>query len=249
MLLSEPDQTPYDLRFSLLGVPVRVHPFFWIAALFLSGGMDGNPRAALIGMLAIFISIVVHEMGHVLAFRWFGRESHIVLHTFGGLAIPYRERYNARSLTPGADVLISLAGPAAGFLFAALIVGVMVARGYILPLDFVVMEIDVGGLKRLSGAWGYFIYFLVWINIVWGLFNLLPIYPLDGGQALSGILRSFLSDNGLRYALMVSLVTASGLATWALISGRGFFMPLWFGYFAYENYRTLQYYYGDRYFS
>ena len=82
--------TAYDLRFRLLGVPVRIHPLFWLVACLLGGPwLEGRWGAGylLLWVACVFVSILVHELGHVLAGRAFGARGHILLYSFGGLAI------------------------------------------------------------------------------------------------------------------------------------------------------------------
>ncbi|MFN8386267.1 MAG: hypothetical protein U0X92_07570 [Anaerolineales bacterium] len=76
----------YDLRFSIAGIPVRVHPLFWLIALLL--GSSGDLLQIVIWIFVVFVSIVVHELGHAFAFRWYGLRSQILLHFSGGLTIP-----------------------------------------------------------------------------------------------------------------------------------------------------------------
>ena len=101
MLLAEPPRTAYDLHFRLLGIPVRITPFFWVASVLLgwnlAQGFSAQSQgelsvgvALIIWTLAVLLSILVHEFGHALAFRLFGVESDVVLYHFGGLAIPQR---------------------------------------------------------------------------------------------------------------------------------------------------------------
>ena len=88
MFFVEPPPTSYDLHFRVAGVPVRVHPLFWLATVFMGLGADGDPIDVLLWVVAVFTCILVHELGHVLAFRYYGMSAHVVLHAFGGLAIP-----------------------------------------------------------------------------------------------------------------------------------------------------------------
>ncbi|MFM8704007.1 MAG: peptidase, partial [Planctomycetia bacterium] len=93
MFLGEPQPTPADLRFSLLGIPVRVSGWFWVAAVLLGwnlcqGLAEGDQRALLRYLAAwvgvVLVSLLVHEMGHALAFRRFGQSAHVILYHFGG---------------------------------------------------------------------------------------------------------------------------------------------------------------------
>ena len=92
MLLAEPPRTQFDLNFQVLGFPVPRPPAV------LAGGIAAGIYAAaaidgiwiIIWMLALFVSILIHELGHALMIRRFGREAHIVLYAMGGLAIEGR---------------------------------------------------------------------------------------------------------------------------------------------------------------
>src|SRR5262245_18507361 len=125
MLLNEPPPTAYDVNFRVGPVPVRIHPLYWLTTVF-SGIHLKDPKQILLLALAVFISILVHELGHVFAFARYNIQSRVVLHAMGGLAIHYRGyggwgRYNpygGRSLAGWPNVFISLAGPLAGFLLA-----------------------------------------------------------------------------------------------------------------------------------
>ena len=69
--LCEPGHTRFDWCFRLFGTDVRVHPFFWIAILLL-GGDQGDPWLTVYWVVIVFVSILVHEFGHVIAMRWAG---------------------------------------------------------------------------------------------------------------------------------------------------------------------------------
>ena len=110
-------RTRFDLNFRVGDIPVRVHPFFWLSTVLL--GLDpklpGIDKLTylLVWAAVLFVSILVHELGHVLMGRTFGARGHILLTGFCGLAIgsselPERWQRNA----------VFLAGPGAGFLLA-----------------------------------------------------------------------------------------------------------------------------------
>ena len=117
IMLNEPQPTAYDLQFEIFGYRVRVSPWFWLVAVVLgleiSRGVSnafgedspGAPVLLLIWIAAIFTSILVHELGHSLAFSYYGTQSRIVLYHFGGLAIPdsYGAWNAARRRHVGAD--------------------------------------------------------------------------------------------------------------------------------------------------
>ena len=134
-LFQPPAPTRYDLHFSLAGIPVRVHPLFWLIAVLF--GLSSNLIQLLIWVAVVFFSILIHELGHALAFRRYGMSSSIVLYWGGGLTVPEAVRWGYGSanvsLSPNQEILISLAGPFAGFMLAGLVLtGVALSGGSVL---------------------------------------------------------------------------------------------------------------------
>jgi hypothetical protein len=137
MLIGEPAPTQADVHFRLAGVPVRVHPYFWIVTLIM--GMGGfragkaDPVESLVWVAIVFVSILVHEMGHATMQRIYGGHPWITLYGLGGLA-----SCNDCDRSPLRQIIILLAGPCAGFLLAAFVVAVLMARGhYEFVLDWI----------------------------------------------------------------------------------------------------------------
>jgi Zn-dependent protease len=236
LILMEPERTPYDLNFGVFGVPVRVHPWFWLAtALLGASALNEGIAHLLVWVGCVFISILIHELGHVAAYALFGIRSYIVLHSFGGLACG--ERSAPRRWQ---RIIVSLAGPLAGFLFLGLIFVVLFATG----------PYERGALSRslVGEALGD----LFFINLVWGLLNLLPIWPLDGGHICREICQGIAPRQGFRYSLMISTGVAGVLTLNYLIGalgrepllpwlGRGsFYTVLFFGLLAFGSYQLLQ---------
>jgi Zn-dependent protease len=251
--------TPYDLRFRIGDIPVRVHPYFWLSTLFL--GLSNTERSfgdLLIHMAAwaavLFVSILVHELGHVLMGRYFGSSGHILLTGFCGLAIgssnlPERWQRNA----------VSLAGPGAGFLLAGVVAGLFWLYSPDLTLSLlgalVGVPVPIGAdVDFPPEIVEYMIFQLLWINIFWGLVNLLPIWPLDGGQISREVCEAYRGREGLRLSVQISLATAAGLAVFALVEviarrrlipyfslGRSFFSVVFFGLLAFNSWQLLRY--------
>lgn len=155
MLLSEPQETGADLRFEIAGFRVRVSAWFWLAAVLLGWNVcqaySRGDQRALVQFLVIwtgtvFISILVHELGHALMFRRFGQEARIVLYHFGGLAIPdgWGRR---RHLRPAERFLVSAAGPAAQLLLAAVVILVLRGAGYAAPFPIEWLGIRSGSTR------------------------------------------------------------------------------------------------------
>ena len=241
-MLSEPGPTQGDIHFSLFGFPVRIHPMFWLTGLFLGLGLE-DPKLVLLWILAMVPSILVHELGHALLMRRFGSRPHIVLYGLGGLAVPDGYRFAPRR---GARVLISLAGPIAGFLLAAAVtLGCVAAQ---LPIAFgTIWGVPVVPFVLQLGYPAGFLSFLLEISVAWGLLNLLPIFPLDGGQVSEELFTGARSQDGLRQAIIVAIVTATAVAAYELLqivkgtaAALGLFTVVLFGYLAYLNYMRLQ---------
>jgi stage IV sporulation protein FB len=241
----------------MLGVPVRVHPMFWLVALLL-GLRIKDGQLLVMWVLCMFVSILVHEFGHVLAFRRFGSMARIVLYAFGGLAIADRDSYGkdwGRQWTPdGYDdrntdgwrqVMIAFAGPLAGFVVAAAIAAVLFATDRECPLGLGPFVLWIGGEQAFTNERLFNLcYFLLQLNIYWGLINLLPVYPLDGGQIARELLSMHDSRKGVRRSLVLSIGTAAVVAAGVLLlEGReGIFMAVMFGSLAYSSYATLKAY-------
>jgi Zn-dependent protease len=246
MLFSEPPATQGDLHFSLLGIRVRVHPMFWLFTVLLGiRGTEGEPLRLLVWVAAVFISILVHEMGHALVIRSYGWRPWITLHAFGGLA-----SYQPTHYRPQTQLLISAAGPAAGFLLAALVVAMLKATGnpvgFIFdPKSLLVMIAFLPIAQFLQNPHvSAFVFFLLYINVYWGLINLLPIYPLDGGQICRSLLELAHRRDSLRLSLWISVITSAGLAVYVLVQREDYFLTAFFAYLAYTSYMTLEGYMG-----
>ncbi|MHC4547955.1 MAG: site-2 protease family protein [Planctomycetota bacterium] len=156
----------------------------------------GASDAALI-CAALILSILVHEFGHVFAVRWLLKsESRVVLWALGGLCLHAPARH------PRQQVAISLMGPAFGLALA----GGCLLVVLLIPIHFV-------PLARLLRV-------MVYINVFWTAVNLLPIMPLDGGQALRSALGAKLgSGPARRIARWTSLLTAAAGTVAALVLG------------------------------
>lgn len=246
MFLQEPQRTPYDLNFSFLGFPVRVHPLFWLMSLIM--GSSGDAKEIVLWILVIFVSILVHELGHALMIRRYGRDAHIVLYWLGGLAIegspdPYASQYNPRGerRTAQQQIYISLAGPVAGFLLAAAtlifakgIGGVVEPHWYynIVPG----WEIHTG--PRITPQLRAVLSQLLYINIFWGVVNLLPVFPLDGGQIAMQLFLLRDSYGGMVRCLQLSIVVAIAVVVFAIGVMRegGWYPAMLFGSLAVSNY-------------
>ena len=253
MFLSEPQPTGYDLNFSLFGFQVRTHPAFFIMPILLGRGLidpDLNPGVGMILLVAIFfVSILVHELGHALAFRYFGLHSRIVLYWMGGLAIPEVgpggwSMRRPGSLTSMQQVVVSLAGPVFGLLLAVFLIGVVYAfNGQIIINRLNLIPLPQPELSGTVLDGSSTIFMVLWsgiiVNIVLNLFNLVPIYPLDGGQVARQLLAQLDPRDGIKKSIILSIGAAIVMALFSLRL-ESTFMMIFFGFMAFSNYQSLQ---------
>ena len=246
MLFQPPQPTRYDLRFSIAGIPVTVHPLFWLIALLL--GSSGDILLVPIWVAVIFVSILVHELGHALAFRRYGQRSQIVLHFAGGLTIPepvyWGSGYANVSLTPNQHIFVSLAGPGAGFLLAGLVIAVVTALGgsVITTWLFGFIPLPLNARLPFGGqVLAVVVTMLLWVNIFWGLINLVPVFPLDGGHVSRNVLLQADPVDGVRKSLWISVIAGGLVAVAGFILLRSLFMALMFGLLAFQSYQALRY--------
>jgi stage IV sporulation protein FB len=207
------------IRFSVFAIPVEVQPFFWVTLVIIGGALSADSIAAmfqiLLFVLAGFISILIHELGHALTARAFGAYSRITLQAFGGYAA-----YSGVRMTRGRQFLITAAGPAVQIVLGLLTFGLISVFG-----------------SKLSPNGAYFLYIITVISFIWAILNLLPVLPLDGGQ----LLNAALGPNRIRTTLWVSVIVAIGVAGAMLLHDpRNFLFPIFMGMFAWQSYQALQ---------
>ena len=193
VLLQEPPRSQGDLNFVLFGVPIRIHPMFWIVGLLL--GMS-NPSPAV--LLRLDGGVVLRDPRTRVGSRS-GDAGVRVLPVDcplwdGGPDFMRALGRSARGIRGLAgEMLISAAGPAAGSALAAAIYALLrlaQVRGCrVTPVSLFVALPHLDEVV-LSPVFSHFINHLLFVSVFWGLVNLLPIYPLDGGQ----IAREFLEQ-------------------------------------------------------
>lgn len=197
----EPTRSPFDLSWRMFGVGVRVHPTFWLFSLMMGWSYAQLGMIyVLIWVACTFVSILVHELGHVAAGRLFGQPGNIVLYSFGGLAIG-----NYQETRRWQRIIISLAGPAAGFALYRLV----------LALDE--FWFKQAFIARFDRPFAYTIRFLVFMNLLWSALNLIPVFPLDGGQVLREVMTGVSPRRGFRWALGVSFLIGGLIAIYSVL--------------------------------
>ena len=211
------------MQFKLGSIPVRIQGYFFIMAAVL-GANERDPVRLLMWVAVVLVSILVHELGHALVGRLFGLAPSIALHGMGGTTSfePLPGRPARASFGTAKNVLISLAGPFAGFAFAGALYGA-----------------ELAGLRTENALALRALSLLFAVNIGWGIFNLLPMLPLDGGNVMRAITRALSWRHGDRVAHVVSLVVAIGIALYALSRSQWWSVYLG-GLFAFQNIQALR---------
>lgn len=213
------------LRFTVLGFPVSVVWTFWVGAALLGSGRSNTREGfqiMLVFIVAAFVSILLHELGHAWHQRKYGGRSQIVMHAFGGYA------EGSGRYTRNQSLIITFAGPAMNFLLAAL--AYLVARAVHLDLF---SPYRPYGMSFLAAT---FIKIMFHINLFWGLLNLVPVLPLDGGRILEHAMYG--RNPALRFR--VSAIAAALVAVAGLVLFKQFFLAAMFGYLAYVNWEASQ---------
>jgi Zn-dependent protease len=181
---------------NLQGARIYIHWSFWILAvfIFLSGLSQGFGHAfALLGFVfAVFGCVFLHELGHAVAAKAFGRRTlEITLLPIGGVA-----RIEGGEMGAVAEGWVAIAGPAVNFVIAfTLLIGS--------SLSGAALDVSPEKVVKLTAVQQ-----LIVANLALAIFNLLPAFPLDGGRVLRSVLCYWLSRSQ-------SLVVASRVGQWA----------------------------------
>ncbi|HSP77950.1 MAG TPA: site-2 protease family protein, partial [Myxococcaceae bacterium] len=210
--MSTQSSPPLTLQFNLGRIPVMVEPSFWLVAALL-GMAIRDMKLLLLWVAVVFVSVLVHELGHAVAAMAMGSGAAIRLYSFGGLC--YHQ-----PLGRWQGVVVSLAGPFAGFLFGG--------------LTYVVSRV----WPPTSPLGAYLYEFLWFANIYWGLINLLPVPPLDGGHVALGVL----GPTRRRMALLLGVIAAGAVVAWALSERRIYLTALfaWMGFQCYQAFSAAE---------
>lgn len=250
------DQTPRgSLRFTIWGIPTIIMPSSWLVLLILGSSGSTSDRelpAALTFVVAGMLSLLVHEFGHALAGRALGSEPEkVVISTMGGATYfprPLTSRWRQLILVlagPGAALLMAaVSGVLVGFILGApregLIFAMLSPLIDLLPMDFLpslhssaVTILYAQADSEFNGYMVMIFFTFSSVSIWWSLLNLLPIFPLDGGQALR------LVSNNYPFTLSVGIVLSVILLILCVIHLH-ILAALLCALFAYRNYQCLR---------
>ena len=197
--------------FSIFGIKIRLDPSWFIVAVLFSWSLaDGyfpnvNPGLStstywimgVTGALGLFISVILHELGHALMARQYGLSIRgITLFIFGGVA-----EMDSEPPSPLAEFMVAIAGPA---------VSIAIGLGCLLINGIAWLASGSYGLTAILG-------FLAFTNLILVAFNMIPAFPLDGGRVFRSILWRWKND--LRWATSVTSRIGSGFGVFLIAFG------------------------------
>jgi len=198
-------------------IDVRLHPtfalvFLWVLIDWRRMGAAQDATAVLFTLVLVFLvfaCVLLHEFGHALMARQFGVRVHDVsLSAVGGVA-----RMEQLPIDPRAEVLISLAGPAANVAVAVALAPVVLMSGIVSGFssaeDYALTVFDSTPAGLVST--------LLYANCLLVVFNLLPAFPMDGGRIFRAGMAKFVGRHtGTRVAVIVGEVLAAVLLLFSI---------------------------------
>ncbi len=158
---------------------------------------DANPYAlAAAFVIALYVSVFVHELAHVFVARWFGmRVQSVTLHLLGGETL-----IEGESRTPWQELAISIAGP-----LTSLAIG---------------LGAWWASAGMAAGTTHDVVRSVAYVNVLVAIFNMLPGLPLDGGRVFRAIIWQVTGreETGIRIAAWIGRAAAIGIVVFALLS-------------------------------
>lgn len=250
------DEAPRGtLYFELFGVPVQIQPMSWVLLALIGGGFGIDSKEALVQVLlfvaAGMVTLLAHEFGHALVGRRVGAgPATITLAGLGGVT-----QHATLPPTRGGYFAMVAAGPLGSLavgLAAGLILGIHIGAplagvfsSIFLPLSWLVPMPEALTLTLGQGLAAHpvspflmqFLQTFMLLGFWWTVFNLFPVFPLDGGKLLGNILHSDFK------ACRIGLFFSALLVALAVLSGSIFNMMIcgWIAYMNYQYYRLLKY--------
>jgi Zn-dependent protease/predicted transcriptional regulator len=197
---------------TVAGIPIRLHFTFLLFLLWVGlAGPHGAGGLSVLYVLAIFLCVVLHELGHsVVAVRDGIPVADITLYPIGGVA-----RIEKRP-TAKQELGIAVAGPAVNVVIALLLWAVLVALKS--PPNFMSPHLPVAAVPL-------FLTKVLVANIMLVVFNLIPAFPMDGGRVLRAVLALNMPPaRATAIAATIGQTIAIVAGVWAIFSGQWFLM-------------------------
>jgi|694.fasta_scaffold134856_2 Zn-dependent protease/predicted transcriptional regulator len=204
------------------GIPIKLHVTFFIIILLGAWQWAGRSEDAIAGalfgaalMLALFLCVTLHELGHSLTARAFGIQTReILLLPLGGVA-----QLSKNPDQPAHELWIALAGPIVNVVIAF----VLILIGLTPQIDLFAYLLDGQGLTNILTNDITLSNFLLWLlsaNVSLVLFNMIPAFPLDGGRVLRALLAMGMGfPRATRIASAIGQFAAIALGLFGLLTG------------------------------
>lgn len=211
----------------VFGVDVRMHPtfalvFIWVLIDWRRIGADVSVASIVFPLslvVLVFVSVLLHEFGHVFMARHHGVRVHDVsLSAVGGVA-----RMEQIPVEPRAEVLIALAGPAANLALVSVMAPIVLLAGVIQhfssPADYAATVFQPSPMGLLTT--------LFYANILIIAFNLLPAFPMDGGRVFrAGMSVAWGRESATRTAAIVGEALAGALLLFSIFVAQSVILAL-----------------------
>jgi stage IV sporulation protein FB len=184
----------------VLGIPVSIGPAI-VVGLGVLGVLSRFSGVQLVEWIGLgILALLLHELGHALAFRRFGVPASITFWVLGGLTVP-DDLDAAMRLSDRQMLVVVLAGPVVGLVIGAAALAAMVV------------------FRELPRSIREPLFLWMFVNLGWGIFNLLPISSLDGGRALEYLAAALFGRAGRLVGLAAGLVASVLIAVAAAVFG------------------------------
>lgn len=185
------------LRFRLFDIPVGIHATFLLIVVL---GPRDSAASVTSWVGAAFIAIMLHELGHALSAKRFGAAGvTITLYGLGGLT----SYTNDGEMGHGRAFVVSAAGSAVGIVAGLTLVGLG----------------RLGSFDSLPNPAVDFLEYFVFVALVWGVLNWIPIVPLDGGHMAEHLIALFNAEKAPLIAQIVTWISVAIIVPFAVVNG------------------------------
>lgn len=205
------------LRFRLGSIPISIKPTVLLVGAYV-WFVSRSVEAAAVWTLALVVAVLTHELGHAIVVKRVGADPAVTVWALGGFtswvptpSVGWKQRF-----------AISAAGSAMQLAVAATIwaAGAAGLLGSTIQSAFGTNPFQLGGFG--AGPFVGFLAVVVYLGMVWSLFNWIPIPGLDGAHMLRALLGRVEPTKAERIVMVVGLVVAVAIAGWLLWTGERF---------------------------
>jgi Zn-dependent protease len=202
---------------TLFGFPIRVEPIFFLLVGFIAFQGQDDLFFTSAWILIVTASVLIHELGHAVAYRHYGASPSIALYGLGGVTIGH----NSEHLSAHQRIVVAAAGSTT----------TMAVLGG--PAWLALQGLDLTGDTRTVFNAIFF------VNVVWAAINLAPVFPLDGGHIIDDGLLLLTGQSQRRMVNWISLVGAIAIGGYFFVAWGSVFVLVIFGYMAWINIAQL----------